>query len=201
MAIADAGTGVDTEVDGRRLRREQNRDAVLDALVALFNEGIYQPSTNDIAERAGISPRSVFRYFEDVDDLHRAAIERQLSEARPLLDVGIEPGDPTATKIERIVEARVHLFETIAPAARAARVGAHRHPVVAAQVDDGRRYLRNQLRRVFAPELADERAARFPAVDALCAFETYELLHSDQGLSRAKTVSALTDALAALLET
>ena len=72
MAVAGRATGVDAEVDGRRLRRDQNREAVLDALVALFHEGIYQPSTNDIAERAGISPRSVFRYFEDVDDLNRA---------------------------------------------------------------------------------------------------------------------------------
>ena len=201
MAIADADTGVDAgEVDGRRLRREQNRDAVLDALVALFHEGVYQPSTNDIAERAGISPRSVFRYFEDVDDLNRAAIESLLSKARPLLDIGVEPGDATRTKIDRVVEARVHLYETIAPAARAARVSAHRHPVVAAQVDEARRYLRNQLRRLFAPELQDERATRFPAIDALCAFETYELLRADQGLSRSKTVSALTDALTALLD-
>ena len=201
MAIADAADGVEAgEVDGRRLRREQNRDAVIDALVALFHEGVYQPSTNDIAERAGISPRSVFRYFEDVDDLNRAAIESLLSKARPLLDVGVEPGDPTRIKIERVVEARVHLYETIAPAARAARISAHRHPVVAAQVDDARRYLRHQLRLLFAPELHDDRAERFPAVDALCAFETYELLRSDQGLNRSKTVSALIEALTALLD-
>jgi AcrR family transcriptional regulator len=201
MAVADPAAGFDAgEVDGRRLRREQNREAVLDALVALFHEGIYQPSTNDIAERAGISPRSVFRYFEDVDDLNRAAIERQLSKARPLLDVGVDPGTATRAKIARVVEARVHLYETIAPAARAARVSAHRHAVVAAQVDESRRYLRNQLRRLFAPELQDHRATRFPAIDALCAFETYELLRTDQGLSRAKIVAALTDALSALLD-
>ena len=45
-------TGTSQEVDGRRLRREQNREAVLDALAALFSEGVYQPSANDIAERA-----------------------------------------------------------------------------------------------------------------------------------------------------
>ena len=200
MAVADPTAGVDIEVDGRRLRRDQNREAVLDALVALFHEGIYQPSTNEIAERAGISPRSVFRYFEDVDDLNRAAIERQLSKARPLVDVGVEPDAPTRTKIAQVVEARVRLFEMIAPAARAARVSAHRHAVVAAQVAESRRYLRHQLRRVFAPELQDHRAARFPAIDTLCAFETYELMRADQGLSRAKTVAALTDALSALLE-
>ena len=195
MAVAEAQAGV----DGRRLRREQNREAVLDALVALFHEGVYQPSTNEIADRAGISPRSLFRYFDDADDLNRAAIDRQLAHARPLLDVGVRADAPTRTKIEHVAEARVRLFETIAPAARAARVAAHRHAVVAAQIAEGRSYLRTQLRHLFAPELRDGRAQQFPAVDALCQFETYELFRTDQGLSRPKTVAALERALTALL--
>jgi AcrR family transcriptional regulator len=187
------------EVDGRRLRREQNREAVLDALVALLGEGTYQPSSNEIADRAGISPRSLFRYFDDIDDLHRAAIERQLAAARPLLDLGVASDAPVRTKIARLVAARVQLFETIAPAARSARAYAHRHPVIAAQVRESRSFLRRQLARLFAPELAGDRAARLPALDALCSFETYELLRHDQGLSRARTAAALTAALTALL--
>ena len=188
------------EVDGRRLRREQNREAVLDALVELFGEGIYQPSSNDIAERAGISPRSLFRYFDDIDDLNRAAIERQLAAARPLLDIGVGADTPAATKIERLVAARVRLFETIAPAARSARVCAHRHPVIATQLRESRSYLRHQVGRLFARELGNHRAALLPALDALCAFETYELLRFDQGLSRSKTVSALVASLTSLLD-
>ena len=188
------------EVDGRRLRRSQNRTAVLTALVELFEEGIYQPSTGEIAERAGISPRSLFRYFDDVDDLHRAAIEGQLERARPLLDLHIDPDAPTRTKVEHLVEARVHLFETIEPAARAGRVAAHRRPLIAAQLDESRAYLRNQVRRLFGAELRDERSVLLPAVDALCSFESYELLRVHQGLSRPKTVAALTAAVTQLLD-
>lgn len=189
-----------TEVDGRRLRREQNRDAVLDALAELFVEGVYQPSSNEIAERAGISPRSLFRYFDDVDDLSRATIERQLARARPLLELDVSPTAPTTDKIAALVEARMRLFEATAPAARAARVCAHRHPVVAQQVHESRAYLRRQVRKAFAPELEGARAALFPAVDALCSFETHQLLRVDQGLSRARTAASLTDALTALLQ-
>ena len=91
------------DVDGRRLDREQNREAVLDALVQLFHEGAYQPNANEIAELAGLSPRSLFRYFDDVDDLNRAAIERQLAAARPLLDLGVGPDAPTRAKIDHLV--------------------------------------------------------------------------------------------------
>jgi len=188
------------EVDGRRLRRTLNRTAVVQALVELFEEGVYQPSTSEIAERAGISPRSLFRYFEDVDDLHRAAIDSQLERAQPLLELEVSPDTATRTKIDAIVEARVRLFETIEPAARAGRVAAHRRPIVAATLDDSRAFLRSQLRRVFASELDGSRAALLPAIDALCSFESYELLRVHQGLSRTKTVAALTVALTQLLD-
>jgi AcrR family transcriptional regulator len=198
--VSEAATDSEAGADGRRLRREANREAVLDALTALWREGQYEPSTAEIAVRAGLSPRSLFRYFDDVDDLNHAAIERQLAQARPLLDVGIDASAPAAEKARHLVEARVRMFETIAPAAAAARVCAHRHPVVADQLRDGRSFLRHQVRRLFAAELQGGRAALLPALDALCAFETYQLLRDDQGLSRAKTVSTLVAALVALVE-
>src|SRR3954467_8242625 len=119
-------TDVATQVDGRRLRREQNRESVVDALVELFEEGDYTPSSATIAARAGISPRSLFRYFDDVDDLNRAAVERHLNMHRALFDVDVDPDAPTASKVEQFIEARVRLHETVAPAARAARLVAHR---------------------------------------------------------------------------
>ncbi len=195
--VADV-TDTSHEVDGRRLRREQNREAVLDALLELFRAGNYQPSSNVIAERAGLSPRSLFRYFDDIDDLNHAAIDRQLAAARPLLDIGVDPAAALGDRIDRLVDARTRLFETIAPAARAARVCAPSHPVVAAQLHEGRSYLRQQLARLFASELGNE-GILLPALDALCSFESFELLRHDQRLSRATTKSALIAALHALL--
>ena len=187
-------------VDGRHLRREQNREAVLDALLELFTAGFYQPGANEIAERAGISPRSLFRYFDDIDDLNRAAIEHQLAAVRPHFDIDIAPEAPTKVKIERVVEARVRLFEAIAPAARAARGYALSHPAVAGNLRETRARLRDQVHRLFAPELEADGVALLPVLDALCSFETCELLRFDQGLSRTKTVAALVNALTALLE-
>ena len=186
------------ELDGRRARREQNRAAVLDALAELYGERNYEPSAAEIAERAGLSPRSLFRYFDDVDDLNRATIDQQLSRARPLLAVDARPEDPTATKVERLVAARLRLYEAIAPAARAARICAWRHPVMAEQIGTTRSYLRRQLERLFAPELdalgRDRSGAALAAVDALCSFEAVELLRDgpgDPGAALVQGVSAL----------
>ena len=188
-----------TPIDGRRLRREQNREAVIDALVELFEEGVYNPSSGEIAERAGISPRSLFRYFDDVDDLNRAAIDRHLSTHRALFEIDVDPSLPTDEKVARFVEARAELHETVASGARAARAAAPRRAVVAAQLRDTRAFLRGQVRTVFAKELAGERANLLPAVDVLCSFESYEHLRADMGLSRAKTTAAIATALIELL--
>ncbi len=196
----DNAVGIAAESDGRKLRREANRETVLDALVELYRDGQFEPSSAEIAERAGLSPRSLFRYFDDVDDLSHAAIDRQLRNARPLLDLSVGPDEVLATKVQHLVEARMRLFEAIAPPARAARVCAHRHPAIAAQIHEGRSFLRHQVKRLFAPELAGGRGNLLHAIDVLCSFETYELLRTDQGLSRAKTTAALVAALTALLD-
>ena len=185
----------DLDVDGRRLRREQNRVAVLDALVELFAEGAYEPGAAVIADRAGISTRSVFRYFDDGDDLNRAAIERHLQAAAPLLDPGVTADTPIADRIAGFVAARVRLYEAIAPAARAARVRAHRVPVVADQIRKTRSFLRAQVKALFGDDLDD---VLLDAVDALCAFESYDLLRA-RGRSRPQIEATLVAPLTELV--
>ena len=199
VTVADVSSEA-ADLDGRRLRREQNREAVLDALVELYAEGNYEPSVAEIAARAELSQRSLFRYFDDVDDLNRAAIERQQEMARPLIDPGVDPDASTSKKIDRLVAARIALFDAIEPGARAARVCAYRHPIVATQVRESRSFLRRQLERIFAPELDRAGADVLPAIDALLSFETHQLLRHDQGRSRAKTHAALVTAVTALLD-
>ncbi len=194
-----AGKGDSAPPDGRKLRREQNRDAVVDALLALFRDGNYQPSTAEIAARSGLSLRSLFRYFDDVDDLHRAAAARQIALVLPLLAAGIEPDAPTLDKIRAVVRARVRLFEEIGPSARALRACAHRHRPLAAELARNRAFFRGQLAVLFAPEAASSGVSFLPALDVLCSFESYELLRKDQDMSRPATETTLIEAMAALL--
>ena len=192
--VAEYGVA-EQRADGRRLRRAQNREAVIDALLALFRDGNYQPGMAEIAARAGLSLRSVFRYFDDVDDLHRAAAIRQIALVLPLLAVPVSAAASTADKVAAVVAARAALYEQIGPAARALRTGAHRHAPLAAELTRNRAFLRSQLAAVFGPDPA----ALLPALDVLCSFESWELLRRDQGLSRAAAERALTNAISALL--
>ncbi|HSZ48687.1 MAG TPA: TetR/AcrR family transcriptional regulator [Streptosporangiaceae bacterium] len=190
---------VTTAPDGRRLRRDKNRDAVIDALLDLFRDGVYQPSTAQIATQAGLSLRSLFRYFDDVEDLHRAAAARQIQLALPLVSLGTTPDEPTSVKIRAVAHARASLFEQVAPAARALRAAVLRRDVLTGELARNRAYLNRQIADLFAPELAGPAKSVLPGLLVLCSFESYELLRSGQGLSQGGTEDALAVALSALL--
>jgi AcrR family transcriptional regulator len=190
-------------LDGRAARRARNRDAVVDALLALYDDGDLHPGADAIAARAGLSPRSVFRYFDDVDDLCRAAVERQQERVADLLALEVERDAPLAARVAATVEHRQRLFDAIGAVATVARLRAPFQPALATQLERGRRALREQLRRLFAPELAalgPTKAARvLAAVDVLCSFEAHDLLRTDQRLGGDAAVAVLTHALHALL--
>lgn len=188
------------ESDGRRLRREQNREAVIDALLALFSAGQYEPSSAEIAAAAGLSPRSLFRYFDDVDDLYRAAADRHIRAVLPLFQLSVGPQDQVADKIRALAHSRVQVFERIAPTARALGVGAPRNELLAAELARSRKVLRGQLNELFAAELAGRSEVVLPAVELLCSFSSYDRLRSQSALSPEAVAATLVAALTALLD-
>ncbi len=201
-AVAQSDDAFGEETDGRRLRRALNREAVVDALLSLYDEGNLRPGTDRIAERAGISPRSLFRYFDDTDDLAREAIARQQARAMPLLLLGIEADAPFDDRVRALVEQRFRLFDGIGQAAYVARLRAPFQPAVAESLETTRAFLRNQIRVLFATEFAalgDQAGDALAAADVVTSLESGQLLIADQGLSREQAKSVITRALSVLL--
>jgi len=190
--------------DGRRLRRDRNRAAVVDALLQLYEEGNLQPSSDEIAVRAGLSPRSLFRYFDDIDDLCRAAISRQQERVLPLVMLDTSPEVSLDERIAALVKQRVQLFEAIGSVGTVSRLRAPFQPLIAEELGQSRHLFRAQIKRLFATELSAAGPARGPALlsalDLLCSFESYQLLRDDQRLSRAKAAGVLTEALTTMLQ-
>jgi hypothetical protein len=122
--VADASSNSldeSPQVDGRRAWRERNRLAVVDALLDFYAEGNLRPDAIEVARRSGVSRRSVFRYFDDRDDLDRAAIARQQQRVMHLIEVPSAGEGSLAERIARLAEQRVTLFEQVRPAARVSR--------------------------------------------------------------------------------
>ncbi len=196
-------TATSSELDGRRARRGRNREAVVDALLDLFREGDLNPSVAVVAERSGVSLRSVFRYFDDLDEMGRIAIQRHLDSVGHLFELpGIGEG-PRADRIDALVSQRVALYERVAPVMRAALIRAPFQKVISTALTRRREFLRDQVRQQFAPELAMLNAADAAVVisgaDVLTSFESMELLRVDHRLTTAKTEAAIKGSLDRLL--
>lgn len=196
---------VEPQVDGRSARRDRNRDAVLDAVLELFAEGNLAPSADQVAQRSGVSLRSVYRYVEDSDDLIRAAVERRREQVAPLFEIdGLGEG-PLRDRIEALCRARVRAYDAVAATARASRARAYSSPVLRDQLDQASRQLRVQVAAQFAPELAAMPRATsdgvLAAADALCQMESIEQYRVRGGASSKETVALLVVALSRLLGT
>jgi AcrR family transcriptional regulator len=190
--------------DGRQLRRARNREAVVEALLDLYRDGNLRPSSEEIAARSGLSPRSLFRYFDDVDDLIRAAIRSQESRVLPLVAVAADEDAPLATKVAALVDQRFVLFDAVAHAATVLRLRSPFQPVLAAELTQNRKFLRAQVRRLFAAELAGMEDARatsaLAAADVLTSFESYQHLVRHRAMSGAMAKAVMGNALTAILD-
>jgi len=190
--------------DGRQLRRQRNREAVVDALLDLYTDGNLRPSTEEIAARSGLSPRSLFRYFDDVDDLTRTAISRIEARAIPLVPIDVGPDRALGVRIKALVEQRFRLFGAVGNAAAVSRLRAPFQPILAERLRENRALLRAQIGALFAPELSGRPKAAatqaLAALDVLCSFEAHQLFLSDQLLTVGQAKAAMTSAVTAVLQ-
>lgn len=192
----------DHRVDGRHLRREAGRRAVVDAMIDLILDGHVPPTAELVAERAGVSLASVFRYFDHLDDLRYEAIRRYLERYDHLLDLD-QIGERSLTRrIAAVVDARVRFYGTIEPMARLARAQALTVPEVAATLERVRATLGDQLAEHFAEELRSlrpgQRRERLALVAALTSYESWDLLRR-QGLDTPGVANAMRTGLDRLL--
>ena len=187
----------DATIDGRARRAARSRAAIENALFALVGEGVLQPTAQEVAARAGVAARSVFRHFADLDGLFASLDARLRHEALPLL----RDPDPDATLPDRIaalVRQRARLFDRIAPYKRSADLHRGRSPFVRSQQHHLVGELRARL-RLWLPELFTAPADVQEAVELLLSFEAWERLRGGQGLPRARAIAVVEHAVTALL--
>jgi AcrR family transcriptional regulator len=185
-----APTTSDAEVDGRRARGARSRAAIVDAVLELLAEGEELPSSAAVATRAGVTQRTLFRHFASVDDLMAEAVGHQSRIVASYLQP-LDAGGDLDARIARLVEVRTALFRRIAPIRRQALRLQVRHPVVAKGLWAAQRGQREQVARLFAPELAERPAPALDALDLATSWEAWDRLEGGQGLDDDATAEVL----------
>lgn len=167
--------------DGRRLRSAASRLRIVEAMRDLIREGNVSPRAEEVATRANVGLRTVFRHFDDMESLYREIGALAMVEAEPLLDMS-EPAGTAEERFQTMLERRARLFERIMPFRIAADANAHRSPYL---VEDRNRMnagLRDLLRNALPADLRKDRTL-VDALDALLSFDMWRRLRLDQRLS------------------
>ncbi len=194
-----AATAPDGKPDGRVLRGQRNKDALLRAYTELLADGDWQPRAQDVAERAGVSVRSLFQHFPDLRTMRDIVVIDRCQLALASIDrLEVEVRDlcTMSERVEATVAMRAELWERCSPVRTVLLVpnadGTNQH--LADKVCAIRAQLREQLRRTFAHELAaadGDSATMLSAVQASLGFEMWEHLRFAQRLDRDTTITVM----------
>jgi len=202
MPVSTLSLVAPDEMDGRIARGARARAAIVDALLALIEAGELRPSAARIAERAGVSLRSVFQHFKDVESLFAAMADRQRERLSPLLDSVPDDG-PLEGRLDAFVAARTRLLESIAPVRRAALLSEPFSRELGQRLGAFRRQKAEEVRRVFATELARHppaaRRRLLAALVAASSWSTWQALRDHQGLPPAQARRVVHHVLGTLL--
>jgi AcrR family transcriptional regulator len=190
-------------LDGRRARALRAREAIVDALLDLMQEGQVRPTAAQIAARAGVALRTVFQHFRDLEALFAAAADRQTARLLALA-AEVPATGPLSERLAAFVRTRTQLLEALAPVRRGAVLVEPFSREIARRLRGARARGRAEVARVFAAELRAcppaERRARLAALAAVGEWPLWESLRRHEGLSVAQARRVLARLLRALLE-
>src|SRR3712207_1332765 len=107
-------TDIETSrVDGRAARSERTRRAIVAAHLELIDEGDLKPTGERIAERAGVSLRTLWTNFKDMETLF-AATGELVGERQDAMHRRIPPELPLAERVDEFCTQRVQVLEMLA---------------------------------------------------------------------------------------
>lgn len=186
------------EADGRRRRGQNNRARIVTAMLEIIRTGDMSPSADQVAARADVGLRTVFRHFKDMDSLYS---EMSIAIEDELRAVVVTPFRSTDWKdrVIELVDRRAFAFEKIAPFKHASE--AYRHRSRFLDQDSGKlvMVLRQILVGELRPPLADD-PLKVETLDLLLSFEAWSRLRREQGLSIEQASEVLRAAVRRILD-
>jgi DNA-binding transcriptional regulator YbjK len=173
------------KIDGRRLRSERTRLAIIEAYQELLRRNSVMPTAVQIAEQAGCSVRSVFERFSDLDALSLATADFTIAQGQAEAVARHVDGD-RPTRIRSHVETRARACEKWLPLWRIItnqdQVAELRTRVVLVRLANIER-MKLMYRRELSslPEAAAEEL--LIALAVLTSFESWDQMRHCHGLS------------------
>ncbi|THD35855.1 MAG: TetR/AcrR family transcriptional regulator [Sphingomonas sp.] len=165
--------------DGRHRRSHVSRDKIVAAMLELVAEGRIAPSADEVASRAKVGLRTVFRHFADMESLY-AALTHTLAEQYEMWLIPFDSSDWREQLIE-VVERRTATYERLLPFKRAGDAHRHMSPAMQSHHTHILGIMRQRLLS-FLPASITNDVLRFETIDLMLSFDVWERLRDQQKL-------------------
>jgi len=183
--------------DGRRLRSRDSKRKIVAAMMELVREGRIAPTAEEVAQRANVGLRTVFRRFKDMESLYAEMAIAIGEQVAPIVDPAL--GDNTwAQNFTRLVTRRLRVYEVIMPYRVAAEVLKFQSDVLLTHHLNIVRTERERLKAVLPAYLLKDRPM-IEALEAVLSFDMWNQLRNDQNLSTEQAAEVINRILTRLL--
>ncbi|GAA4095827.1 TetR/AcrR family transcriptional regulator [Zhongshania borealis] len=189
-SIKDAG-------DGRVKRSVRSRQLIIDALLDLINEGVLIPTAQQVADRANIAIRTVFRHFSEMEQLYNELDARIRDHYMDLFRGGDRSGS-LDERLQHAIERHANAYITLSPVILATHALLWRSAVLRSNYGDNQLKLRKDL-DIWLPELDLVSPDTREAIDAIASFEFWHRLHVSQSISKDASVKIIISLIKDLL--
>ena len=171
---------INTTTDGRKLRSEDSKRRIVAAMLDLVREGRIAPTAEEVARRAQVGLRTVFRRFKDMESLYAeiaGVIDKQIAS---ISDESVGRGDWLAN-LSQMVDRRLQAYEIIMPYRVAAEALKFQSTVLLTQHMKFVREERQRLLGLMPEALLDDRVLT-EGLEAALSFDMWNQLRNDQRL-------------------
>lgn len=183
--------------DGRRMRSRDSKRKIVAAMLELVREGRIAPTAEEVAQRANVGLRTVFRRFKDMESLYAEMAIAIGEQVAPIVDPAL--GDNTwAQNFTRLVARRLRVYEVIMPYRVAAEVLKFQSDVLLTHHLNIVRTERERLKAVLPAFLLKDRPI-IEALEAVLSFDMWNQLRNDQNLSTEQAAEVINRILTRLL--
>jgi AcrR family transcriptional regulator len=189
IGLSEGTSPAPPTTDGRRLRGQDNRARIVEAMLEIIGSGEPVPGAEQVAARANVGLRTVFRHFKDMDSLYSEMSDVIEGEVYSVVDQPFQASDWRGRVIE-LVARRGTVFENIGPFKRASDIFRHRSRFLDADNTRLVTALRDILKRELPAEVVAD-PIRLEVLDLLLSFESWSRLRREQGLTAPRAVEIL----------
>ncbi len=197
MSDTDDSVIDEAQPDGRRQRSQRSRQKIVAAMLKLVRGGEMRPSAAQVAEASGVSLRTVFRHFEEMDSLFREMTAIIEQEIKPIL---MRPLTSTnwRAQVDELISKRIDVYERIMPMKVSGSVRRFQSAYLKEDYDEFLAIERAGLKNVL-PKAVQKNAQLYAALEMTISFEAWRSMRQDRGLSAKQAEGVLQFAVDKLL--